>query len=150
MSIVFLIFFVTIYKGAQWGFSDNVDFVNTTSIHYVSQFKATGTAALPGVLSMGYFVHSAVCTLRKFFGNQILLKISLVKDNKNQEKNARDLGIAYILVFITYTALGLIFYLSYPGWKGCISDMFIEVSLSIFHKAKQSLRTSTSENGLCQ
>jgi len=109
---VFLIFFVTIYKGAQWGINENVDFVNATSMHYVSQFKATGTAALPGVLSMAYFVHSAVCTL--------------LKDNKNQENNARDLGVAYILVFITYTALGLIFYLSYPGWKGCIGDMFIE------------------------
>lgn len=63
---VFLIFFVTIYKGAQWGINENVDFVNATSMHYVSQFKATGTAALPGVLSMAYFVHSAVCTLRRF------------------------------------------------------------------------------------
>lgn len=51
-----------------------------------------------------------------------------VKDNKDQSKNARDLGIAYILVFVTYTLLGLIFYLAYPGWKGCITDMFIDVS----------------------
>ena len=51
-----------------------------------------------------------------------------VKDNRNQENNARDLGIAYFLVFITYTILGLVFYLAYPGWKGCITDMFIEVS----------------------
>ena len=57
-----------------------------------------------------------------------LLNLLSVKDNKNQENNARDLGVAYILVFITYVALGLIFYLSYPGWKGCIGDMFIEVS----------------------
>ena len=57
-----------------------------------------------------------------------LLYLLSVKDNKNQENNARDLGVAYILVFITYVALGLIFYLSYPGWKGCIGDMFIEVS----------------------
>jgi sodium-coupled neutral amino acid transporter 9 len=49
-----------------------------------------------------------------------------VKDNKDQSKNARDLGIAYILVFVTYTLLGLIFYLAYPGWKGCITDMFID------------------------
>ena len=51
-----------------------------------------------------------------------------VKDNRNQENNARDLGIAYFLVFITYTILGLVFYLAYPGWKGCITDMFIEVT----------------------
>ena len=41
----------------------------------------------------------------------------------------RDLCISYILVFITYTILGLIFYLAYPGWKNCITDEFIEVRL---------------------
>ena len=50
-----------------------------------------------------------------------------MKDNKNQEQNKRDLGIAYVLVFLTYTILGLVFYLTYPGWKQCITDMFIEV-----------------------
>ena len=52
-----------------------------------------------------------------------------MKDNQNQENNKRDLGIAYILVFLTYTVLGLIFYLTYPGYKGCITDMFIDVSI---------------------
>ena len=59
-------------------------------------------------------------------------KIISVKDNADQSKNARDLGIAYVLVFLTYTILGLIFYLSYPGYKGCITDMFIEVSKYLF------------------
>jgi sodium-coupled neutral amino acid transporter 9 len=109
---VFLIFITAFYKAAQWGISENVDFSNEVSPHYVTQFNFKGTAVLPGILSMAYFVHSAVTTL--------------VKDNRNQENNARDLGIAYFLVFITYTILGLVFYLAYPGWKGCMTDMFIE------------------------
>lgn len=109
---VLLIFITAFYKAAQWGIKDNVDFSDVTSPHYVTQFDFKGTAVLPGILSMAYFVHSAVTTM--------------VKDNRNQEKNARDLGIAYFLVFITYTILGLVFYLAYPGWKGCITDMFID------------------------
>ena len=82
-----------------------------------------------------------------------------VKDNKDQSKNARDLGIAYILVFVTYTLLGLIFYLAYPGWKGCITDMFIDVSSIMFckpfkifkmHSSKLAFRISTNVNGLFQ
>ena len=68
---------------------------------------------MPGILSMGYFVHSGVTTL--------------LRDNRDQAKNTRDLGIAYILVFLTYTILGLLIYVGYPGWKMCIADMFIEV-----------------------
>jgi len=109
---VFLIFFAAFYKAGKWGIGANVDFSDELSPHYVTQFDFKGTAVLPGILSMAYFIHSAVTTL--------------VKDNKDQSKNARDLGIAYILVFVTYTLLGLIFYLAYPGWKGCITDMFID------------------------
>merc|ERR1719210_901757 len=91
----------------------NVDFSPAEIQHYVKTgFDKRGLVVLPGILSMAYFIHSAVTTL--------------VKDNQNQENNKRDLGIAYILVFLTYTVLGLIFYLTYPGWKGCITDMFID------------------------
>jgi sodium-coupled neutral amino acid transporter 9 len=58
-----LIFFTTFYKAAQWGVGDNVDFGDMDSQHYVSKFKLTGTAVLPGILSMAYFIHSAVTTL---------------------------------------------------------------------------------------
>jgi len=108
---VFLIFFAVVYKAAGWGM--NVDFSPAEIQHYVKTgFDKRGLVVLPGILSMAYFIHSAVTTL--------------VKDNQNQENNKRDLGIAYILVFLTYTVLGLIFYLTYPGYKGCITDMFID------------------------
>lgn len=108
---VFLIFFAVVYKAVGWGM--NVDFGVETAKDYVKTgFNTKGAVVLPGILSMAYFIHSAVTTL--------------VKDNKHQEKNKRDLGIAYILVFLTYTILGLVFYLTYPGYKGCITDMFID------------------------
>ena len=60
---VLLIFITAFYKAAQWGIGDNVDFGDETSPHYVTQFNFKGTAVLPGILSMAYFVHSAVTTL---------------------------------------------------------------------------------------
>jgi sodium-coupled neutral amino acid transporter 9 len=115
---VFAIFFAAFWKAGFWGISDNVSFQfepngkNSDNMHYIKQFDVVGTGALPGILSMAYFIHSAVTTM--------------MRDNKDQSKNARDLGIAYFLVFATYTILGLVFYLAYPGWKGCITDMFID------------------------
>lgn len=115
---VFAIFFAAFWKVGGWGISDNVSFdfdsngENSDNMHYIKQFDIIGTGALPGILSMAYFIHSAVTTM--------------MRDNQDQSKNARDLGIAYILVFATYTLLGLVFYLAYPGWKGCITDMFID------------------------
>jgi hypothetical protein len=80
---------------AQWGLAENVDFFDINSSHYVSQFKFRGTVVLPGILSMGYFSHSGISTL--------------MKDNQYQNKNGRDLGIAYFLVFLTYVILVLYF-----------------------------------------
>ena len=121
----------------------NVDFSPDQIQNYVKTgFDKRGLVVLPGILSMAYFIHSAVTTLGNFFlekkvqiwasneGFASRVNTFLVKDNQNQENNKRDLGIAYILVFLTYTVLGLIFYLTYPGYKGCITDMFIDVSIS--------------------
>ena len=43
----------------------NVNFSDELSPHYVTQFDFKGTAVLPGILSMAYFIHSAVTTLGK-------------------------------------------------------------------------------------
>ena len=60
---VLLIFITAFYKAGKWGVGDNVNFADEASPHFVSQFKFIGTAVLPGILSMAYFVHSAVTTL---------------------------------------------------------------------------------------
>jgi len=110
---VFLIFFAVVYKAVGWGMNVDFGLDSAGNMDYVKTgFDKKGAVVLPGILSMAYFIHSAVTTL--------------MKDNKNQEQNKRDLGIAYVLVFLTYTILGLVFYLTYPGWKQCITDMFIE------------------------
>lgn len=53
------------YKAGKWGIGANVDFSDELSPHYVTQFDFKGTAVLPGILSMAYFIHSAVTTLGK-------------------------------------------------------------------------------------
>ena len=53
------------YKAGKWGIGANVDFADELSPHYVTQFDFKGTAVLPGILSMAYFIHSAVTTLGK-------------------------------------------------------------------------------------
>ena len=59
---VFLIFFAVVYKAAGWGI--NVNFDPTSGINYVkSGFELKGLVVLPGILSMAYFIHSAVTTL---------------------------------------------------------------------------------------
>ena len=50
-----------------------------------------------------------------------------VKDNKDQNNNDRDIIIGMILLLLTYMFVGFVFYLCYPGWKACISDVFINV-----------------------
>ena len=61
---VFLIFFAVVYKAAGWGM--NVDFSPAEIQHYVKTgFDKRGLVVLPGILSMAYFIHSAVTTLGK-------------------------------------------------------------------------------------
>ena len=42
----------------------------------------------------------------------------------------KNVTIAVFLIFVTYGVLGLLFYLIYPGWKLCISDVFINVNFT--------------------
>ena len=59
------------WKVGGWGMSDNVSFdfdsngENSANMHYIKQFDIIGTGALPGILSMAYFIHSAVTTMSK-------------------------------------------------------------------------------------
>ena len=58
---------------------------------------------LAGTLSMGYFCHNTVLTI--------------LKSNKNQYNNVRDLGFGYILVGLTYTMCGMLGYIGFTGKK---------------------------------
>ncbi|KAL1457142.1 hypothetical protein WDU94_001803 [Cyamophila willieti] len=104
LSVLFLIIFVLI-KAWRWGI--NVDFTDSSSPAYVSQFSLNFPATT-GVLALSMFIHNII--------------ITIMRNNRHQEHNGRDLSIAYLLVFLTYAAVGLVFYITFPLAKSCIQD----------------------------
>ena len=55
--------------------------------------------------------------------------ITLLKNNKNQENNVRDLCIAYMLVTLTYLYIGILVFASFPSPplpKDCIEQNFLD------------------------
>ncbi|XP_045427508.1 sodium-coupled neutral amino acid transporter 9 isoform X2 [Pipistrellus kuhlii] len=66
---------------------------------------------LTGVLTLAFFIHNCV--------------ITLLKSNKNQEHNVRDLSIAYLLVTLTYLYIGVLVFAAFPSpplSKDCIEQ----------------------------
>ncbi|KAJ8916585.1 hypothetical protein NQ315_000229 [Exocentrus adspersus] len=99
ISVAYLLLFVAI-KACNWG-------VNMPNI--VSEFQIKPTfCALTGMLSLSYFIHNII--------------ISVMRHNKHQEHNGRDLSIAFGLITFTYLFIGIIFYTSFPLMKSCIED----------------------------
>ena len=60
-------------------------------------------ALFAGTLSMGYFCHTAI--------------LPILKSNKKQENNTRDLILGYIFVGLTYTICGIFGYIGFSGKK---------------------------------
>lgn len=56
---------------------------------------------LAGALSLGYFTHTII--------------IPVIKNNEDQKNNKRDLFLGYLLVFITYTTIGITGYYGFSG-----------------------------------
>ena len=56
---------------------------------------------LAGALSLGYFTHTLI--------------IPVIKNNEDQKNNKRDLFLGYLLVFLTYTSVGIIGYFGFSG-----------------------------------
>jgi len=104
ISILY-IFSSVMYRCYEWGF--NAKFHENSSELFVPLYKSS-FPSLTGILALGLFIHNAIITI---MGN-----------NRNQEKNSRDMSIAYILVTGTYIILGASFYLAFPLAKSCIED----------------------------
>ncbi|XP_029670902.1 sodium-coupled neutral amino acid transporter 9-like isoform X2 [Formica exsecta] len=100
VSIIYLVIFILI-KSASWGI--NMDTEWATSWVIRPTFPA-----LTGMLAMSFFIHNII--------------ISIMKNNRNQKKNGRDLTIAYILVTLTYIIVGAVFFICFPLPKSCIED----------------------------
>nr|CAD7442682.1 unnamed protein product [Timema bartmani] len=104
IALFYLMLFVTV-KASQWGV--NVDLNNTRSTHFTPIFQF-GFPALSGMLSMALSSHVTI--------------ITVMRNNKRQDKNIRDLQIGYFLGAFTYLYIGILFYISFPGPKHCIKD----------------------------
>ncbi|KAF8373924.1 hypothetical protein PRIPAC_80353 [Pristionchus pacificus] len=88
----------------------NLDFVNKASIHYASMFSWK-FPALTGTLTLSYFIHNAVLTI--------------LRNQKHPENNARDLTIGYGLAAFCYVFIGFTFYAAFPVQRSCIADNFL-------------------------
>ncbi|XP_076255826.1 neutral amino acid transporter 9-like [Rhynchophorus ferrugineus] len=99
ISVLYLIVFVAV-KAYNWG-------INIPNWDMEMYIKPTFTA-LSGMLSLSYFIHNII--------------ISIMRNNKNQEHNGRDLTISFGLVTFTYLFIGVLFYISFPLAKSCIED----------------------------
>ncbi|KAL6445727.1 hypothetical protein ACFW04_000891 [Cataglyphis niger] len=101
VSIIYLVIFILI-KSASWG-------INMDQTEWATSWVIRPTfPALTGMLAMSFFIHNII--------------ISIMKNNRNQKKNGRDLTIAYILVTLTYIIVGAVFYICFPLPKSCIED----------------------------
>ena len=108
-----VLFGVLIYKAVKWSKLETVDFSNELSMHYVPQFRFEGTIILSGVLQGSFYVNSHIITI-----------VSKIEDPRTIK---RDVSLGFLLTALSYVFVGVIFYLIYPGWKLCISDVFINV-----------------------
>ncbi|KAL0129517.1 hypothetical protein PUN28_001644 [Cardiocondyla obscurior] len=100
-SVIYLVVFVVI-KSASWG-------INMNQVEWETSWVIRPTfPALTGTLAMSFFIHNIV--------------INIMQNNRYQEKNGRDLTIAYILVTVTYIIVGVAFYVCFPLAKSCIED----------------------------
>merc|ERR1712223_933657 len=90
---VFFLIGVVIFLGSSWGL--NVNFSDETSEIYVPMFKKS-FPSLSGMMALGLFIHNAI--------------ITIMKNNRNQENNSRDLALGFSSVSGTYLLIGTLFY----------------------------------------
>ncbi|KAK9751239.1 ATP-NAD kinase N-terminal domain [Popillia japonica] len=102
VSVCYMIAFV-IVKACGWGIQE-VNWLD--EVHVKPTFQA-----LSGMLALSYFIHNII--------------VSVMRSNRQQQHNVRDLSIAYCLVLFTYVFVGVLFYVSFPLDKSCIEDNFL-------------------------
>ncbi|XP_004678371.1 PREDICTED: sodium-coupled neutral amino acid transporter 9 [Condylura cristata] len=112
VSVLYLIFLVTL-KASQLGFHLEFHWFEPTEF-FVPEIRFQ-FPQLTGVLTLAFFIHNCI--------------ITLLKNNKNQENNVRDLSIAYMLVTLTYLYIGVLVFASFPSpplSKDCIEQNFLD------------------------
>nr|XP_061836652.1 neutral amino acid transporter 9-like [Nerophis lumbriciformis]XP_061836653.1 neutral amino acid transporter 9-like [Nerophis lumbriciformis]XP_061836654.1 neutral amino acid transporter 9-like [Nerophis lumbriciformis] len=112
ISVIYLIVLVTI-KAARLGFHLEFHWFDTTK-YYVPEFRLL-FPQFTGVLTLAFFIHNCV--------------ITLMKSNKHQENNVRDLSVAYLLVGLTYLYVGVLIFAAFPApplTKDCLEPNFLD------------------------
>lgn len=104
VSILY-IFILTFAKAGIWGI--HVNFKVPTHLNFVPLYSPL-FPALTGVCTLAFFIHNSI--------------ESIMRCNKHQNNNARDLLMAFLLVALTYVIIGVVFYLAFPEPKSCIAD----------------------------
>ncbi|XP_034834938.1 sodium-coupled neutral amino acid transporter 9 homolog [Maniola hyperantus] len=99
LSVFYLIIFI-IVKGWMWGINMGA---LTDGVH-----GGSDAAVLSGMLALSFYIHNII--------------ITIMSNNARQEKNGRDLSIAFLLVTVTYALVGVVFYICFPLAKSCIED----------------------------
>uniref|UniRef100_A0A672M0S7 Neutral amino acid transporter 9 n=1 Tax=Sinocyclocheilus grahami TaxID=75366 RepID=A0A672M0S7_SINGR len=112
LSVVYLIFLVT-YKAIRLGFHLDFHWFDSSTF-FVPEFRSL-FPQLSGVLTLAFFIHNCI--------------ITLMKNNKHQENNVRDLSLAYLLVGLTYLYVGVLIFAAFPSpplSKECIEPNFLD------------------------
>ncbi|XP_072920542.1 neutral amino acid transporter 9 [Hemitrygon akajei] len=112
ISVVYLIILVTL-KAAQQGFHLEFHWFESAN-NFVAEFRLS-FPHLTGVLALAFFIHNCA--------------ITLLKNNRYQENNIRDLSIAYLLVGLTYLYVAVMTFAAFPSpelSKDCIEPNFLD------------------------
>ncbi|XP_077099496.1 neutral amino acid transporter 9 [Siphateles boraxobius] len=112
ISVIYLIFLVT-YKAIRLGFHLEFHWFDS-SMFFVPEFRSL-FVQLSGVLTLAFFIHNCI--------------ITLMKSNRHQENNVRDLSLAYLLVGLTYLYVGVLIFAAFPSpplSKECIEPNFLD------------------------
>ena len=81
---------------------DYINNKNDSDKRYLKWF-GENPALLAGTLSLGYFCHTTI--------------LPVLKSNKNQKNNIRDLSLGYFLVGLTFSSSGIFGYIGFSGKK---------------------------------
>lgn len=112
VSVLYLIVLVTL-KAIRLGFHLEFHWFVPTEF-FVPEMRFE-FPQLTGVLTLAFFIHNCI--------------ITLLKNNRNQDNNVRDLCIAYMLVTLTYLYIGFLVFASFPSpplSKDCIEQNFLD------------------------
>lgn len=112
ISVVYLIVLVTV-RAVRLGFHLEFHWFHSSQL-FLPEFRLL-FPQLTGVLTLAFFIHNCI--------------ITLMKSNKHQENNVRDLSVAYLLVGVTYLYVGVLIFAAFPTpplAKDCIEPNFLD------------------------